>query len=139
MEFDKNKIDQKLLFMDTCLNKLKKLSTLDKDAFIDDFTKVDSAKYLLQVSIEAMLDISSHLIARNRWGRPKDNKDHFQILFDNGIIFEKDVLIYFNMAKFRNRIVHMYFNISDEMIYDIVQNNINDFERFIGNIAKVIV
>ncbi|HBJ1646276.1 DUF86 domain-containing protein [Clostridium botulinum] len=139
MEFDKNKIDQKLLFMDTCLNKLKKLRTLDKNIFIDDFTKVDSAKYLLQVSIEAMLDISSHLIARNRWGRPKDNKEHFQMLFDNGIIDEKDVLIYFNMAKFRNRIVHMYFNISDEMIYDIVQNNIDDFERFIANIAKVIV
>ncbi|WP_315078603.1 type VII toxin-antitoxin system HepT family RNase toxin [uncultured Clostridium sp.] len=139
MEFDKNKIDQKLLFMDTCLNKLKKLRDFDKRIFIDDFTKVDSAKYLLQVSIEAMLDISSHLIARNRWGRPKDNKEHFQILFDNGIIFEKDVLIYFNMAKFRNRIVHMYFDISDEMIYDIVQNNIDDFERFIGNIAKNVI
>ncbi len=29
----------------------------------------------------------------------------------------------------------MEFDISDEMIYDIVQNNIDDFERFIGNIA----
>jgi len=66
MEFDKNKIDQKLLFMDTCLNKLKKLRAFDKDAFIDDFTKVDSAKYLLQVSIEAMLDISSHYCCINK-------------------------------------------------------------------------
>lgn len=138
MEFDRNKVDEKLLFMSTCLNKLKKLQQLDKNTFIDDFTKVDSSKYLLQVSIEAMLDISSHLIARNRWGKPKDNKEHFQILCDNGIIDNKDVVIYFNMAKFRNRIVHMYFNISDEMIYDIVQNNLEDFERFIGNIARVI-
>lgn len=139
MEFDKNKIDQKLLFMNTCINKLKRLKVFNKDEFIDDFTKVDSAKYLLQVSIEAMLDISSHLIARNRWGKPKDNKEHFQILSDNGIIDNNDIVIYFNMAKFRNRIVHMYFNISDEMIYDIVQNNIDDFERFIGNIARVIL
>ena len=57
--------------MDTCLNKLKELRAFDKDAFIDDFTKVDSAKYLLKVSIEAMLDISSHLIARNIWRKPK--------------------------------------------------------------------
>lgn len=139
MEFDRNKIDEKLLFMTTCLNKLKKLKQIEKDTFIDDFTKVDSSKYLLQVSIEAMLDISSHLIARNRWGKPKDNKEHFQLLCDNGIIDSKDVVIYFNMAKFRNRIVHMYFNISDEMIYDIVQNNLDDFERFIGNIARVII
>ncbi len=52
MEFDKNKIDQKLLFMDTCLNKLKKLRAFDKDVFIDDFTKVDSAKYLLLILLE---------------------------------------------------------------------------------------
>lgn len=85
--------------------------------FIQDFTKVDSAKYLLQVSIEAMLNISSHLIARNRWGRPKDSKGHFQLLSDNGIIDNKDVSIYFNIAKFRNRIVHMYFNINDDIMY----------------------
>jgi uncharacterized protein YutE (UPF0331/DUF86 family) len=139
VEFDRNKIDEKLLFMSTCLNKLKKLRQLDKERFIDDFTNVDSSKYLLQVSIESMLDISSHLIARNRWGKPKDNKEHFQLLCDNGIIDSKDVVTYFNMAKFRNRIVHMYFNISDEMIYDIVQNNLDDFERFIGNIARVII
>ncbi|MCE5219812.1 MAG: DUF86 domain-containing protein [Clostridium sp.] len=125
--------------MDICLNKLKKLRAFDKGIFIEDFTKVDSAKYLLQVSIEAMLDISSHLIARNRWGKPKDDKEHFQMLSDNGIIDKNDVSIYFNMEKFRNRIVHMYFDISDDMIYDIVQNNINDFERFIGNIARVII
>ncbi|WP_238475837.1 hypothetical protein [Clostridium manihotivorum] len=41
MEFDKNKIDQKLVFMNTCLNKLKKLKSFDKDGFIDDFTKVE--------------------------------------------------------------------------------------------------
>lgn len=39
MEFDKNKIDQKLLFMETCLNKLRKLKTFDKDIFIEKFYK----------------------------------------------------------------------------------------------------
>ncbi len=33
----------------------------------------------------------------------------------------------------------MEFDISDEMIYDIVQNNIDDFELFIGNIAKNVI
>ncbi|KHO36225.1 hypothetical protein OR62_11360 [Clostridium tetani] len=138
VEFDREKVEQKLLFMEENLNKLKKLRELEKDIFIDDFRNVDSAKYLLQVSIEAMLDIASHLIARNRWGKPESNKDSFKILADNGLIDEKDINIYFSMAKFRNRIVHMYFNINDEMIYDITQNNINDFERFIKNIIKTI-
>ena len=45
---------------------------------------------------------------------------------------------YFLMAKFWNRIVHMYFNINDEMIYDITQNNLEDFERFISNILIIL-
>lgn len=138
MEFDREKIEQKLLFMEENLNKLKKLRELKKDIFIEDFRNVDSAKYLLQVSIEAMLDITNHLIARNRFGKPESNKDSFKMLADNGLIDSKDINTYFSMAKFRNRIVHMYFNIDDEMIYDITQNNIGDFERFIKNIIKVI-
>lgn len=136
--FDKDKIEQKVLFMESNISKLKKLRELDRKEFIDDFRNVDSAKYLLQVSIEAMIDISSHIIARNRWGTPVDNKDHFKILADKGIISSKDINVYFTIAKFRNRIVHMYFNVSDDMIYDIAQNNLSDFERFIKSILSKI-
>lgn len=51
---------------------------------------------------------------------------------------KKGVNNYFNMAKFRNRIVHMYFNVSDEMIYEITQNNLEDFEEFIKFIVKLL-
>lgn len=134
MEFDKEKIEQKLLFMQVNIVKLKKLRELSKETFIEDFRNVDSAKYLLQVTIEAMLDIASHLIARNRWGRPEDNKAHFKLLADNNIISDSEISTYTNMAKFRNRIVHMYFQINDEMIFDITQNNLENFEGFIGYI-----
>ncbi|WP_341466785.1 type VII toxin-antitoxin system HepT family RNase toxin [Clostridium fermenticellae] len=75
-------------------------------------------------------------MARNRWGRPETNKESFKILAEHDIIEEKYVNSYFAMAKFRNRIVHMYFDVSDEMIYEITQNNLEDFEAFIKNIVK---
>lgn len=40
------------------------------------------------------------------------------------------------MAKFRNRIVHMYFDINNGMIYEIIQNNLRDLEAFIKTIVK---
>nr|WP_243105993.1 HepT-like ribonuclease domain-containing protein [Clostridium fermenticellae] len=58
------------------------------------------------------------------------------MLAEHDIIEEKYVNSYFAMAKFRNRIVHMYFDVSDEMIYEITQNNLEDFEAFIKNIVK---
>ncbi|AGK95783.1 type VII toxin-antitoxin system HepT family RNase toxin [Clostridium pasteurianum] len=133
---DLPKIKQKIVFMQGNLDKLKKLQNISKDIFLKDFRNVDSAKYLLQVTIEAMLDISNHIIARNRWGKPETNKESFEILAGKNIIEEKYVDTYFSMAKFRNRIVHMYFNVSDEMIYEINQNNLEEFEVFVNNIVK---
>lgn len=138
MNIDREKVEQKILIMQQNLNKLRKLRELHKEEFIEDFRNIDSAKYLLQISIEAMLDIASHIIARNRWGKPEDNKAHFQMLADNGVIDKADINIYSNMAKFRNRIVHMYFSVDDEMIYDITKNNLDDFERYIKNILSII-
>lgn len=133
---DLHKVKQKIMFMQNNLEKLNKLQKIGKNIFIEDFRNVDSAKYLLQVTIEAMLDISNHIIARNRWGRPQTNKESFKILAEHDIIEEKYVNSYFAMAKFRNRIVHMYFDVSDEIIYEITQNNLEDFEDFIKNIVK---
>ncbi|MBV7276704.1 DUF86 domain-containing protein [Clostridiaceae bacterium UIB06] len=133
---DLTKIKQKIMFMQGNIDKLRKLQNISKDIFIEDFRNVDSAKYLLQVTIEAMLDISNHIIARNRWGKPETNKESFEILASKDIIEKKYIDVYFSMAKFRNRIVHMYFNVNDEMIYDITQNNLEDFEAFIKAIVR---
>ena len=113
INYDLDKITQKLIFMGNNISKLENLKNQPQDEFLSDFRNVDSAKYLLQVTIEAMLDISNHIIARNQWGVPSSNKDIFQILSHKGIIDEVYVNTYFAMAKFRNRIVHMYMQIDD--------------------------
>lgn len=133
---DLPKVKQRIMFMQDNLEKLNRLRKIDRDIFVKDFRNVDSAKYLLQVTIEAMIDISNHIIARNRWGRPETNKESFKILAESGIIERKYINTYFAMAKFRNRIVHMYFDINNGMIYEIIQNNLRDLEAFIKTIVK---
>lgn len=44
---DLPKVKQKIIFMQSNLDKLKKLQKVSKDIFIEDFRNVDSAKYLL--------------------------------------------------------------------------------------------
>ncbi len=34
------------------------------------------------------------------------------------------------MSKFRNRLVHLYWEIDKEMVYDFIQNNLDDFRLF---------
>ena len=136
---DLPKVKQKIFYMKENLNKLIELKDKPRGEFLGDFRNVDSAKYLLQISIEAMLDISNHIIARNRWEKPETNKECFEVLSKHGIIEEKYVNIYFAMAKFRNRIVHMYYDVDEVVIYETLQNNLNDIENFIEKIIKNIV
>jgi len=42
------------------------------------------------------------------------------------------------MAKFRNRLVHLYWEISPEKIFEIVQNNLEDFKLFEKKIVEFV-
>lgn len=132
---DFDKVKQKLIFIEQNLDKLERLRKLPESEFLSDFRNVDSAKYLIQVCIEAMLDIASHITARNRWGNPQTNKEYFKILAEKNIIDPQNIDTYFTMAKFRNRIVHMYFDINNEMIYKILLENTDDIRKFVAEIG----
>ncbi len=133
---DFEKIKQKLIYAEGNINKLDKLKDLTEEEFINDFRNIDSAKYLLQVTIETMLDISAHIIARNRWGKPESNKEYFEIMADKDIIRKGDIETYSSMAKFRNRIVHMYYAIDNHVIYEIVKSNLKDLKKFINDVGQ---
>lgn len=95
-----------------------------------------AATRMLQVSIEAMIDIGNHIVAKNHLGTPKTYRETFELLTENNILPKKDLELFLTMVKFRNRAVHLYDKISDEEIYNIVQNHLSDFEHFIACIVK---
>lgn len=48
------------------MNELKDLSRMDESEFVSDGYKLNSAKYLLIVGIEAAIDLCNHLISMNK-------------------------------------------------------------------------
>lgn len=58
-----------------CLEKLAILAARREDAFLQDFTNVESAKHLLQVSIECCPDIAHHIVADEGYRTPNDYYD----------------------------------------------------------------
>jgi uncharacterized protein YutE (UPF0331/DUF86 family) len=68
------------------MEKLSKLAALRREEFLADFTKVESAKHLFQVSVECCLDVSNHIIASERFRAPKNYAESFEILAEQGIL-----------------------------------------------------
>ena len=130
------RIAEKLKFIRANLKKLKELSELEKHKFLSDYRNYDTAKYNLQAAVEAMLDIAAHIISREGYTSPDTSADSFRILADEGIITEDMLLKFVKMAKFRNGIVHLYDQIDEEYIYQIINNNLEDIESFVDLIVN---
>ena len=114
------------------LEKLRILAAIPQEEFLQDFTKVESAKHLLQVSVECCLDIAHHMVADEGYRTPADYYDTFVVLHEKDILPEDFLPTLRQMVRFRNRVVHLYWDVDDAAVYRILQANLKDFETYIG-------
>lgn len=131
-------IESRIKKLQDYLEKLVELKNINKNEFISDFRNSNSAKYLLQVSIECCLDIANHIIASEKFRSPDDYADSFRVLNEQKIVPNSLIDRLIEMAKFRNRIVHIYWEVDEDLVYDLIQNYLSDFELFIQSIIKVL-
>ena len=97
------------------------------------------AFYDLHRSLEAVMNIGSHILSRIPGARPSSYKDIPRLLEKNKVIpgeFAGGQLT--KMAGYRNRMVHFYGEINEEEIYNIIQQELNDFDSFIIFIERVL-
>ncbi len=89
----------------------------------------------LQVAVEACLDIGRRLIALEGFRYPEDNKDVFQVLYEEGVVPEDLLPALVEMARFRNLIVHDYARVDDAKVYGILKKRLTDFDAYARAIA----
>lgn len=133
--FNPDKIARLVSEMRKAISHLKSLGTIDKESFLNDPDKIGSAKYNFVIAIESSIDICNHIISQNSYRAPEDYADTFQVLGEHGA-FDKDfVKDLKEMARFRNRLIHLYWEVDDEQVYEILQSRLEDFKTFMDRIA----
>lgn len=135
---DLEKLRKKINLIEDNLTKLEILKQFSREELMGDFIRLAAVKYFLQTSIEAMIDIANHIIARERYAAPTSSADAFKILFEHKVISEAGNRQYSLMAKFRNRVVHIYNEVDPEEIYNILQHHLIDFRSFIAEVATLL-
>jgi len=128
---------QKILaeYLEAC-RRLKELAQLSFSALAADPHKIASSKYHFIIAIEAAIDLCNHLIAKNNLRVPEDYADTFRVMGENGLIDKDFIYDLANMARFRNRLVHRYWDIDTEQLYNILKNNLGDLDRFLHEIRS---
>lgn len=114
------------------ISQLNELKSLPENAFSKHYA--NSAKYLFQVALECCLDIGNHVISSEGFRSPTDYQEIFKILKENHVIPESFLATAVSMAKFRNRLVRLYWEVDNQKIYDYLQNNLRYFDEYINYI-----
>jgi uncharacterized protein YutE (UPF0331/DUF86 family) len=115
---------------------LRRLGAIPADAFLADPDKVGNAKYHFVVAIEACIDLANHVIAAEGFRTPKDNADTFTVLVEHGAVEDSLEQPLRSMARFRNRLVHLYWDVDDGLVCEyLAEDSLSDRERFAKAIA----
>lgn len=112
------------------LGKLKRLAEHSQREFLEHYEKIDSAKYNFIVTIESLIDICNRLIAKQKLGSPEDYADVVRLMKGKGVIEETLAQRLIQMVKFRNMLVHVYWKIENDKVYQYLTENLEDFESF---------
>jgi uncharacterized protein YutE (UPF0331/DUF86 family) len=115
--------------------RLQRLSDLPKADFLADPDKIGSAKYAFIVAIESCIDICNHIIARNGYRAPEDYADTFKVMSEAGAIDPAFADELRNMAKFRNRLVHLYWEVDEGQLHDILKTRLGDFKKLLDTLS----
>jgi uncharacterized protein YutE (UPF0331/DUF86 family) len=115
--------------------RLRKLTQLEQQKFLSDPDKIGSAKYHFIVAIESCIDMCNHIISRNGYRVPEDYGDTFKVMSEEGAFDTEFAVELIKMEKFRNRLVHLYWEIDDKLIYKILEECLGDFNTFLNSIA----
>ncbi len=101
--------------------------------FVNNEINRAAAERVLQIAIESCLNIGNRLISLLQFEKPvrtpESYADIFIIMRNLNIIDAEfsDRLV--KMAKFRNRLVHLYWEMDSEVTYRILHENIDDLKK----------
>ncbi len=107
-----------------------------KEQILKDSTILASIKYHLIVAIQGCIDICNHIVAKKGGRAPQDYGDCFRLMAELGILEESISNQLVQMAKFRNLLIHLYWEVDNERVYKILMTNLDDVDRFLINIGS---
>jgi uncharacterized protein YutE (UPF0331/DUF86 family) len=132
---DPERMEKLVSSMRGAIKLLGELRDLPVPEFMADPHKQSSAKYNFTAAIEAAIDIASHVISRKGLRAPEDYADTFQVLSEAGILPADFTGELKKMARFRNRLVHIYWDVDTAELRRILETKLSDFNRYLSEIG----
>jgi uncharacterized protein YutE (UPF0331/DUF86 family) len=118
-------------------DRLQRIREGGREVFLADGDTRDIACYRLLLAIEAALALCYHVSARHLRQVPEDYAGCFAGLARAGVIPEVLSWRLQQMAKFRNLLVHVYWEVDYGRVFDAIEADLDDLTEFSRTIAAL--
>jgi len=131
-------IRRRLQKVDTFLEYLERAQSYSFEEFRSDIEVYSAVERNLQLAIESLGDMASHVVVDEDLGSFERARDLPDLFEEHGFIEEEERDTWVDMISFRNVLVHEYIDIERRRVYEILQHQLEDirhlshvFDRFL--------
>ncbi|MFC1862363.1 DUF86 domain-containing protein [Thermodesulfobacteriota bacterium] len=129
-------VSDRLDWITKMIVEIKSLPLDNYEFFIEDKRNVWSAESCLRRSIEALMDLGRHILAK-RFGRGvSEYKEIALLLGESGVLSSDESTKMKILAGYRNRMVHYYHEITVRELFEICSLHLSDITTVANAIKK---
>jgi uncharacterized protein YutE (UPF0331/DUF86 family) len=134
MSVNKLLVRQRLAYIDGQRQELARMRTLPLPEFIEP-RNAAAAETFLRRSLEAVFDIGRHILAKTGHGElAQEYKSIARGLGALGAVSGSLAAKLVEMAGYRNRLVHLYWEVTADELYRILQDELDSFVSFVKEV-----
>jgi uncharacterized protein YutE (UPF0331/DUF86 family) len=133
-------VEQRIALVSGYLSELEKLAATPRQDFLADKVKTAAAESYLRRSLEAIFDAGRHILAKSGHADMAGEYKAIALgLVQQAVVDASLGPALLQMAGYRNRLVHLYNEISDDELYGILGSDLGDIRSFVRQIREFLV
>ena len=122
---DADLVAKKLAQVETYVAELRRLAR--PELMAEDLRE----RRFVEHTIQAALDVASHIVSDERLGEPRTNQALFDLLAAAGWVPHETALAMRRAVGFRNVVVHGYASVDVDLVRDVVEHHLQDLLDFV--------
>lgn len=115
---------------------LRIFAEISETDFLENRERQYAVLHALQLAIEASVEIGTHICAADNLGIPASYAEAFDRLAQARVIDAPLADMMRKMARFRNRIVHLYGQVDLRQVYGLLQHHLGDFDTYLAAVER---
>lgn len=134
MVADRRKVEDRIDRIRRYKRDLEEFGRIPRAAFRSNRERQYAVLHAMQNAIEGCIEIASHIVSADHLGAPSDYAHLFSLLEESRVIPSPTADAMRQMARFRNRIVHLYWDMDLDLVYEYLTGRLGDFDSYLAAI-----